>query len=127
MAPALLLSIVKASSFLSPTCRSSNSCLSQIACRVASAEAMYSASVVDSATVACRRLFHATTPPNVLKMYPVVDCRVSKSPPPVGISVPHGNAFVAPCTCIKGEAQLCCTLDVPEQVLGSGPVGVVPL
>jgi hypothetical protein len=54
---------------------------SQTACRVASAEAMYSASAVERAVVGCRRDFQATGPPKARKRYPVVDRRVSRHPP----------------------------------------------
>ena len=60
-----------------PSYSSSLACHS--ASRVAAPAAMYSASMLDNATVVCVRLCHDTDPPVMKKMYPVVLLRKSTS------------------------------------------------
>jgi hypothetical protein len=67
MQPLLSFRMGIGESFVGPSCRSSRRSRNQVACFAASAEAMYSASVVGKATVGCWRLFQATTPPYTLK------------------------------------------------------------
>src|SRR5271155_5482678 len=47
---------------------------------VASVRAIYSDSIVDNATVGCRRLFHSIAPLLSMTVYSIVECRVSISP-----------------------------------------------
>src|SRR5208337_1144349 len=56
-------------------------CLIQIASFVACVRAMYSASVLESATVCCFLLLQVTEPPEIVKVYPAVERLSSRFPP----------------------------------------------
>ena len=63
---------------LNPSC--SSKFLSQITSCVARVQAMYSASVEESAGEDCNLLLQLTADPHILNTYPLVDLRVSSSP-----------------------------------------------